>query len=332
MFDVEKELSSIGRMKQRPIDTLRDRTRVLVGFECRRVCPASEQCGSQVKTLRAFKWMAGFTAAAAVVLALLMVFSPVPTAKAAGYYTIDINPSITLLVDSDNNVLLASAGNKEAEALLDELEITGLSVEDALESIVRAAAQAGYFAEKGHVLIAHFGDAPGLSEQQANDIVSGAAGKSVSVMLLQSTKDEFDKAEKHNKNAGIELLKRKAKGLGIDETMDIDSLISAIQEKKPQGHGVDNQPNNKPDVDSGHLDSESAGHQNGNSQSENANQHGNNGKPDSKETGKPDSKETGKPNATSGKPDSKETGKPEAIPPKKESNVPDPAKEQGNKP
>jgi hypothetical protein len=333
MLDIEKELKLISQQKQRPGDALRERTRVLVQFECRRVCPASEQRGRQAKTPRVFKWTAGFTAAAAVVLALLLVLSPVPTAKAAGYYTIDINPSITLRVDSDNNVLLASAGNNDAAALLDGLALLGLPVGDALESIVRAAAQAGYFYERRHVLVAHFGDTPGLSEQQAKDIVSGVAGEAVSVMLLQSTKDEFENAEKDHKNAGVELLKRNARGLGIDETMDMDSMISAIQEKKTQGHGTDNQSNGKPDTGSDISNSQNASQQDGKPQPDNAGQqNGSNGRSESKETDKSDTV-SGKPDSIeTGKPDSKETGKPEAIPPKKASNVPDAVKEQGKKP
>ena len=235
MFDLEKELISISRFRQCPDDALREGTRIMVRRECRRAQTAGGRHLFQAKRPR-LKWLAWVATAAAAALALMLVLSPAPTAQAAGYYTIDINPSVILRVDDGDIVLLASAGNAEASLLLDGLTLAGLDIGDALESIVRAAVQAGYFHVKGHVLVAHFGDTPGLTEQRAAQIVSSAAGESVSVMLLQSTKAEFESAGKAQKSAGIELLKKNARKLGLDETMDLSGMITALQERATQGH------------------------------------------------------------------------------------------------
>jgi hypothetical protein len=232
MLDIEKELRALSQNKEYPSDALRERTRTLVRQECqcaqedtrpaaheRRVAPAR----------RTMRWVAVFTAAVAVMLAAVLVLAPPQPAQAAGYYTVDINPSVSLSVDSSDIILSATAGNDDAKALLDGLSLVGLSIEDALSAIVHTASENGWLKENGHVLVAHFGDTPGFSTQQASDIVDEAAGGDVSVLVLKSTRNDYENAEKDNKNAGIELLKKNAKDLGINTDSDTDTIIREVR-------------------------------------------------------------------------------------------------------
>ena len=246
MLDIDKELKALSEIKHSPSDALRQSTGALVRDEVRRMQPGERRVPVK-STRRVVRWAAVCAAAAAVILFAALMLSPIQTAQAAGYYTVDINPSVTLSVDENDVVLWAAAVNEDATALLENTKLVGLLIDDALDALVRAAAEDGWLADSGHVLVAHFGDTPGISEQQANDIVSSAAGHSVNVLVLQSTKEDYEVAEKQHKNAGLELLKKNAQSLGIDDSMDVDDVISAIGKKQNQQNS-NSQGSHKPDT------------------------------------------------------------------------------------
>ena len=246
MLDIDKELKALSKIKHSPGDSLRQSTRDLVQNEARHMRTGGRREPAK-PAQRIVRWAAVCTAAAAVVLFAALMLSPVHTAQAAGYYTVDINPSVTLSVDENDVVLWAVAANEDAAALLEDMKLIGLPISDALDALVRAAAEGGWLADSGHVLVAHFGNTPGISEQQANDIVSNAAGDSVNVLVLQSTKEDYEATEGQHQNAGLELLKKNAQSLDIDDSMDVDDVISAIAKKQNQqnsnGQGS-HKPNN----------------------------------------------------------------------------------------
>lgn len=57
---------------------------------------------------------------------------------------IDINPSITFIVDENDEVVAVIVNNQEAEIITADLLLLGLNFEDALESFLTAAAETGY--------------------------------------------------------------------------------------------------------------------------------------------------------------------------------------------
>ena len=246
MLDIDKQLKALSKIKHSPGDALRESTRVLVRDEVQRMQPIESRHAVK-PARRAVRWAAVCAAAAAVILFAALALSPVHTAQAAGYYTVDINPSVTLSVDKNDVVLWATAVNEDAATLLDGTKLTGLPIGDALDTLVRAAAEGGWLADSGHVLVAHFGDTPGISEQQANDIVCSAAGDTVDVLVLQSTKEDYESTEEQHKNAGLELLKKNAQSLGIDDSMDVGDVISAIEKKQDQQNS-NGLGNHKPDT------------------------------------------------------------------------------------
>ena len=307
MLDIDKELKALSETKHSPGVALRQSTRALVRDEVRRM-QTGEHRAHRKPARRAVRWAAVCAATAAVILFGALMLSPVHTAQAAGYYTVDINPSVTLSVDENDIVLGAAAGNDDAKALLKDTVLAGLPISDALDALVRAASENGWLADSGHVLVAHFGDTPGISEQQASDIVRSAAGDSVNVLVLQSTKEDYAAAEKQHKNAGLELLKKNAQSLGIDGSMDVDDVISAIEEKQPpqssngQGsHKPDNaqstekpSPIPQPSVTKGQNNGNNGQQDNGKGNDDkpdkqNDNEKGNDDKPDKQnDNGKPD--------------------------------------------
>ena len=293
MLDIDKELKALSKIKHSPGDSLRQSTRDFVQTEVRNM-RAGEHRGTARPVQRVVRWAAICTAAAAVILFAALMLSSVHTAQAAGYYTVDINPSVTLSVDENDVVLWTVAANEDAATLLENMKLIGLPISDALDALVRAAAEGGWLADSGHVLVAHFGDTLGISAQQANDIVSNAAGNSVNVLVLQSTKEDYEAAEGQHKNAGLELLKKNAKNLGIDDSMDVDDVISAIEMKQNQQNSngqTSHKPNNpqatekpsstpKPSVTPGQNNSKGGQQDNGNDNADKPDKQKDNEKPD----------------------------------------------------
>ncbi|MBL0387485.1 anti-sigma factor domain-containing protein [Tumebacillus sp. ITR2] len=72
---------------------------------------------------------------------------------AYAYVTVDINPSVELSIDKNQEVLAAVALNEEAEDVVRDLKLKGLSVNQAVESLAQAAQSKGFFQDKTEVII-----------------------------------------------------------------------------------------------------------------------------------------------------------------------------------
>lgn len=69
---------------------------------------------------------------------------PIPPAEAAAFVYLDVNPSVELRVDSENNVLECLAANDDAEELLASLKLCGVDMNTALTAITGAMYVNGY--------------------------------------------------------------------------------------------------------------------------------------------------------------------------------------------
>lgn len=93
----------------------------------------------------------GFMGAALLMLLLLSWIMPViarwfsPESLVVSRLSIDINPSIELMLDRNNEVVMAIAKNHHAEVLLHDENLKGMSAENATERIVSLALKTGYF-------------------------------------------------------------------------------------------------------------------------------------------------------------------------------------------
>lgn len=228
MIDIDKELGSLKSQDIKPSEGLRLRTREKVMNEARR--------RGEKKHAAVFRPVY-LTAVAAVLAVLLLtsVFTAVP-AQAAGYYTIDINPSISVAVDKNDAVIKVSAENDDAAELLSGLSVKGMRFEEALKAIIQAAVQQQYLADGGQLLVAHFGEDEGMSQQQLDAIVGGQLPDgSVSALLLRGGKEQFVNAEKSGGKAGIELLLSNAREMGIEDE-NVGTVIQQV--KSAQGNAA----------------------------------------------------------------------------------------------
>jgi hypothetical protein len=152
-------------------------------------------------------------------------------------------------VNASETVLAVSAENDDAVVLLKNVKLEGLPFERALSEFVRVADDQGYLKDQGHVLVAHFGETTGLTQQEIENAVSGATERVVTALLLQSTKAEFEQAKTQHSQPGIELLRKQAADQGIKEG-NIDEIIEQIRGRSDEKQN-DNQntPKNSENAD-----------------------------------------------------------------------------------
>ncbi len=240
MIDIDKELREIKFETAHPDTRLRQKTQQLVIEEVRKK--------QQPMRHGKLRWV--LSSAMALAAAFIILFSlPAPLDDVC-YYTVDINPSVSMKVNASQTVLEVSAENDDAVMLLNSLKLEGLSLQKALSAFVKAADEQGYLKDKGHVLVACFGDASGLTQQEIENVVSGATQRDVTALMLQSTKNEFEKAKARHTKPGIELLKKQAASLSIKEK-DVDDIIRKMygNSAKNQNSGSQNAPENNQKTD-----------------------------------------------------------------------------------
>lgn len=235
MFEIERELEKIRNESFAPDESLRRRVRAEIKNRVR-----ADGAEKARKARRAGTMYKAFSAAA-VAAALLIIFSFnfFTPAVAAGYYTIDINPSVSVAVDADDNVISVKAENDDASDVLLGLSLTGKKFEEALRLVINAAVRKNYLKPDGNVLVAHFGGGGGITQLQLSAIVSEASRGDIAVLVLNGDKTDFENAQKSGERAGIALLMSDAKKMGI-ENGDVGSLIRIMngrnnKDVKPDG-------------------------------------------------------------------------------------------------
>ncbi len=154
----------------------------------------------------------------------------VESATPVSFVAIDINPSVEFIVDEDDVVLEAIAANDEAEGLLEDLELVGLPVEEALDAYLEAALDAGYLdanAEDNVVVITT--DEPdaeeGLKERlrERAETFFGARGIGVGIILETMDDELLEQAQDYN--LGIGRLRMIQRALDLDEDLTIEEAL-----------------------------------------------------------------------------------------------------------
>jgi len=88
------------------------------------------------------KLILSFIAVLSIVFIIVGCSGSVSAAEA--YVTVDINPSIELVINNKEKVVYVNALNEDAEVLLVDLELVGLNVDDAMDLIIEHAIELGY--------------------------------------------------------------------------------------------------------------------------------------------------------------------------------------------
>jgi phage host-nuclease inhibitor protein Gam len=94
--------------------------------------------------MKKFKFVLSFIAIFALVG---IIVGCTTTAQAEdSYVTLDINPSVELIVSPRDKVIYANPLNEDAEVLLVDLDLVGMDLEDAIDLIIETSIELGYIA------------------------------------------------------------------------------------------------------------------------------------------------------------------------------------------
>lgn len=96
---------------------------------------------SNVKTLKHLYWVAAAVIIALFLLPLRLINNP----QTFAYFSIDINPSIEISVDSSYKVIKVFPKNQQGKEIVKELNLTNKEIEDAIMLIVDKSKLLGYF-------------------------------------------------------------------------------------------------------------------------------------------------------------------------------------------
>lgn len=93
--------------------------------------------------MKKIKFVLSFIVLFAVVATIMGCESTLEAAENT-YVTIDINPSVELIVSASDKVIEANALNEDAEVLLAELDLIGMDLDDAVDLIIETSIELGY--------------------------------------------------------------------------------------------------------------------------------------------------------------------------------------------
>lgn len=199
---------------------------------------------SAAKQTKAKSLFAKRVIAAACAVALLCTasigayaFYETPTS----YLSLDINPSVELGVNPFGKVVSAMAYNNDGKTILDGQNVSGSDVKDAVNTLVKSAAQKGFVANDGSTVIAVTSETDNDSTaaeledaaEQGADSAVKAEGKTAAVQKENVALERRDEARKLGITPGKLNLIQKLQALDPSITVDQykDAKVTEIMKK-----------------------------------------------------------------------------------------------------
>jgi hypothetical protein len=139
------------------------------------------------------------------------------------YLSLDINPSVELGVNAFGKVVSALSYNNDGTAILAGQKVIHLGVKDAVNTLVKSAAQKGFISNDGSTVIA-------LTSETDNASTAAKLEKEAELGAKTAVKSAGNSAVIHKENVALET-RNEAKKLGI--TPGKLNLIQKIQALDP---------------------------------------------------------------------------------------------------
>jgi hypothetical protein len=159
-----------------------------------------------------------------------------------GYVILDINPSVELAYNIDGKVLEVVSINEDADIITSDLDLVGLSLEDATEEVIDAAIETGYINElsENNALVVTTScenekDRLNFEKKVIDKANSYLESKEVyALVAAQGVDDEIKaEAEQYDVSYGKMLLVNRL--IAIDSTLSKDELVeSTVQDVQKQ--------------------------------------------------------------------------------------------------
>jgi hypothetical protein len=192
-----------------------------------------------------YKKVLKFASAAASVAAIfVMLFvgyrflSPVDE---YAYIDIDINPSVEMTIDKDENVLKAQALNSEGQTLLDAVKVKNTVLVDAVSLLLNKSKEIGYInSDNNEVIVTTSVNSKKASESKSKDLeaiissLKEVADKSgVESQIIEISPEDRKEAKETGISMGKYYIYSKAKDEGIDITIEEvkNSSVSVLLNK-----------------------------------------------------------------------------------------------------
>ncbi len=183
--------------------------------------------------LRVRRLSLAFAAAFAIVLTIALTSFPKATRDLTfanmNYYTIDINPSISVQTDADGKVIKTEGLNEDGQKLLESLDCNQKPIDEAIALILIAAKENGYL-DGNNVVVGYFGEG---SSQITQEKIEEYTGKGKTV-LLAGTKDQYNDFVENGLKPGIELLTIEGEKLGLEEGSFSDIIAAIVLANVPE--------------------------------------------------------------------------------------------------
>jgi|GEM_PF-4251231 len=225
MFDIDRELDDLRNIYVSPSRELLDVTKELI-------IKRSNELQS-TKRERKNKNIIKITSIAALPVAASILFAVViglVTPKPVAYYSLDINPSLEMSVDSKGIVCRLDYDKDEWEDI-EEYNLEGTSVEYAMSEVITLAQKDGYIESDENVLIGCFGEDEhnNISKNLILSYLDSNLKQDVNLMSVHSTMDSWKQAGRLNISAGLYALSEIADDVEISKDTSLDNLIIEVE-------------------------------------------------------------------------------------------------------
>lgn len=163
-----------------------------------------------------------------------MLFSNAANApQAVAFYTVDINPSLRVQVDSGNVVTSVNGQNDDAEAIVKKLDCVGRPVTDAIQQIIAAVKDAGYFNNgQRYVLIGCFAADGTKVKGTLTDLQSKLEsnfGGMIDLLIVSGSLEDMQTAEELKVSAGLLKLSQLADGVEVTGGEKVEEVATQVQ-------------------------------------------------------------------------------------------------------
>lgn len=187
--------------------------------------------------MKSMKWIFSFV----ILLGAVVFLASCATASNAQddtYLTLDINPSIELIITPREKVVYANALNEDGEVLLAELDVIGMQLDDAMDLIIETAIELGYIdvdAEETFVQISAISKNTEIGDkirERAKEHINHAFRDRMMMGRAEDkgfTPEFLAEAESYGVTPGFLFLAQKAV-IASDELLLEDALQMTVQE------------------------------------------------------------------------------------------------------
>ena len=171
--------------------------------------------------------------------------------------TMDINPSVEVLLNSQNEVIVVKALNEDGKSLLD-VDVDGLVIDEAIALLVEEAKDDGYikndhdaFIVVTAVAIKDKDDGDHVKEIEAlieTSVDETKLLREVTVAILQANEEELEEAKSTNVPLPLVALKNKGKAQNAKSVKEVYGDPELLQEMAEEGKVLGNSLQNRNDI------------------------------------------------------------------------------------